>query len=506
MKNILYKTVLAVSLFTSVVLVLSLFKAPQIVEIKVKTWNGEYMQVLVEPFNQSEALLGYNEYVGEEGVFGGMRPSNFKTTLARSLTATASTSEEIFVSSLTTKDSHTLDSSDIGDNVCMHINPGASNDEIICCTGINTTNKSFTGCTRGYLFYSTSTTSGNAKAHSPGETVVISNDDHYLSVQYPQLDSTATITGLWTWGSTDSIASIQFGPGNSTYDKRIYIYNGDANKPYIGYDESEDKWVVANNGVDTVSLASGSSDFTAGDGLTLTADDFDVAITSASGLYFISDEYLGIYASTSNPIYIDDDGMVSGIEASSSYTMGTLTLGTYGGTGILTFPHASVSDDLTLGTPLDEDMGGLGTVSWDTNDLIYFSADNVAANIASGSDGAALVMSQGSPGWGSYFGTDNYWGTLSSSATGGAEGSWEVDANCNMVIAYVRLQDADAQNDHNTTTDIIVMRYGKTAGKQFYNQSADYSIGVTFDANNNEIDITPDGTGKDWDFDLYCFK
>jgi hypothetical protein len=400
MKDTLYKLILAFSVITSLALVLIFFRPSLKVETEATTWNGEYMQVLSEPYLQTEVNEGFGKF---DDIFGGMRPSNFKTTLSRSLGATASTSETIYTTSLTTKDSHVLTASDIGDVICFHINPGASNDEISCCTGITSTN--FTGCTRGYNFYSTSTTSGNAKAHSPGETIVISNDDHYLSTQYPQVDSTATITGLWTFGG-DNIASIQFGAGASTYDKRIYIYNGDANKPYIGYDESENAWVISTNGVDTTTIGATGGAYTAGDGLVLTASDFDVNIASSSGLYFYSDEYLAIYASTSNPLYIDDDGMVSGIEASSSYTMGSLT----------------------LVTPLDEIYGGLGTVSWDAGDMIYFSADNIAANLASSTEDSILSIDDGFPVWASFAKYQNVAsssGSVFTTTTASASSDWD---------------------------------------------------------------------------------
>lgn len=336
-----------------------------------KTWHGEYLQVLINPFTEEETLQGW----GDE-VFGiaGIRPSNFKTTLANGLDATASTSETIAVSSMTTKDSHTLVSDDIGDFICFHINAGASNDEICCCTGISGT--SFTGCTRGYNFYSTGTTSGNAKPHSAGETVVISNDDQYLTTQYPSLDGTATITGLWTFGSTDSIASIQFGPGNTTYDKRMYIYNGDTDKAYLGYDESENAWVVSNNGVDTIAIAGTGGGYTGGDGLLLTASDFSVNIGSASGLTVLSTDSLAIYSSTSNPLYIDDDGQV-GLNSSASYAFGSLT----------------------LITPLDETYGGTGSSSWDKYSLVMATSDNTLGTIASGIEDYLLTMTNGQPQW-----------------------------------------------------------------------------------------------------------
>jgi hypothetical protein len=50
----------------------------------------------------------------------------------------------------------------------------------------------------------------NKKQHSLGETVIISNDDHFLSTQYPSRDADETITGQWTFTNFPITASTSF--------------------------------------------------------------------------------------------------------------------------------------------------------------------------------------------------------------------------------------------------------------------------------------------------------
>jgi hypothetical protein len=72
---------------------------------------------------------------------------------------------------------------------------------LVCCSG-GISSTTFLDCTRGYTFDSTSTASANVKSHSPGETVIISNDDVYLTTQYVANDDDETIYGLYTYASS----------------------------------------------------------------------------------------------------------------------------------------------------------------------------------------------------------------------------------------------------------------------------------------------------------------
>jgi len=309
---------------------------------------SDYLVVLIDPFSNQEVENPYTTF----GADSGQRPSNFKTTLSRSLTATASTTETIYVSSLTTKDSHTLTSADIGDFIAFHINPGASNDEIVVCTAVGTS--SFTNCTRGYGFYTNAAVSGNAKSHSPGETVVISNDDTWLKTQYTANDDDETIYGTWSFASSTATSRIQIGGGNSTYDKIIYSYNGDVSKPFLMYDESENTWVYSNDGTNSTAIGGGASTYTAGDGLSLTSSDFDIDLATLSGLAITGGK---LAVASSSDIIILGDGKAyvatttpKTISGAWTFTGGVSGVANTGGDG------SDGSVTITTGTTLTRDM------------------------------------------------------------------------------------------------------------------------------------------------------
>jgi len=139
------------------------------------------------------------------------RPTEYKTNLGEQKTEGHSDTT-LKVTSITTKDDNELATSVLGDLIVLSINPGASNSEIVSCTGLTTSTKTFTGCTFGYRFDNpTATSSDNIKAHSPGEPVIISNTVTYLSQQYLTLDGDHTIagantvSGLWDYTNTKGL-------------------------------------------------------------------------------------------------------------------------------------------------------------------------------------------------------------------------------------------------------------------------------------------------------------
>lgn len=169
------------------------------------------------------------EYEDVEEVLGAstpFRPSEFKTTLSQSL-AEGHSGTTLVVNSITTKDDNTLDPTVLGDTVVLHISPGKTNAEIVVCTSLTAATKTFTGCTFGYRFDQNTTASGNVKAHAPGETVIISDDDHYLSVQYADLDGTNVFSGNFAVAtSSEDVARIYFlsSPTSTAYTANIW-YN-----------------------------------------------------------------------------------------------------------------------------------------------------------------------------------------------------------------------------------------------------------------------------------------
>ncbi len=132
------------------------------------------------------------------------RPTEFKTNLAEQKTEGHS-GTTLKVTSITTKDNNTLSADILGDLIVLSVNPGASNAETVVCTGLTVATKTFTGCVFGYRFDDPTTTqASNIKSHSPGEPIIISNTDTYLSQQYVTIDGDTTILGKLTIASSTS--------------------------------------------------------------------------------------------------------------------------------------------------------------------------------------------------------------------------------------------------------------------------------------------------------------
>jgi len=68
--------------------------------------------------------------------------------------------------------------------------------------------------------------------------------------------------GAWSpLGGSNIFTSgaIYIGDNTTTVDKNIWANNGDANEPYVRYDESANKWVVSNDGVAEVDVGGGGT-------------------------------------------------------------------------------------------------------------------------------------------------------------------------------------------------------------------------------------------------------
>lgn len=133
------------------------------------------------------------------------------TGYQKTLRVGASASQDFFqVSSLLLKDGTALNMTTLGGKVFLTLEPGATKEEIVMCTGINTTTIQFTGCTRGLAFSGTSTASVPTLAytHNASSIIVMSNV-HYVYEQYIDINvkdqivnGNKTINGIWTFGQT----------------------------------------------------------------------------------------------------------------------------------------------------------------------------------------------------------------------------------------------------------------------------------------------------------------
>lgn len=159
-------------------------------------YKGQNRQAV---FSESEAnFLFARGYKLEDKVLGYSVVTAYSTTLSQSMTATQTT---VPVSSLSTKDGHTLTMADLGAKVFLTIEPGAAKEEIVMCTTISGT--AWATCTRGLAFYGTGVTAvtANQKTHASGSRVVMSNV-HYVYEQLTDIDTDQTIAGIKTFTSS----------------------------------------------------------------------------------------------------------------------------------------------------------------------------------------------------------------------------------------------------------------------------------------------------------------
>jgi hypothetical protein len=131
----------------------------------------------------------------EEVKLGAFRPSGYVGKLLTRLTEGGS--ESTFNTTPgTAPDDTTLTTAKIGDFVVITINPGASNEEKISASAVSVsgTTATWTIVNRGLSFTENTAVTANKKAHTIGETVIISDDDHFLTAQYLDLDTEQTVT------------------------------------------------------------------------------------------------------------------------------------------------------------------------------------------------------------------------------------------------------------------------------------------------------------------------
>lgn len=154
------------------------------------------------------------------------RPSGISINIREDLVSGASRSQTtLIVDPIITKDGRRVTIADIGDICFAKIDEGTSNEEIISFTGItdNTSTYTLTGCVWGYNFYNgTGSVAANIKKHNSGASFIISDDDHFLALQYVNVDGTQTISGAKTFSTLPQISA-----GNPINDNDV------ARKAYV---------------------------------------------------------------------------------------------------------------------------------------------------------------------------------------------------------------------------------------------------------------------------------
>jgi len=246
--------------------------------------TAEQNTLLVDRFSEIDKALTNSDK------FGGTPVTGYSTTLSSSISSSATT---IAVSSITTKDGHTLTAADIGNEIFLSLEAGSAREEITKCTGIS--GLTFTGCARGLAFYgnSMSEVTANKKAHNAGGSVIMSNV-HY-----------------WYSPVTNTTSTVAIGNGATTSNKCVWAYNSRTPQRTICYNESTQKWVGTDDGTTSYNIADGGSGLTASStkGIFVTDGKIGINASSTSGLGFHTDGYLQITPSSTSPIYADTNGL-----------------------------------------------------------------------------------------------------------------------------------------------------------------------------------------------------
>jgi hypothetical protein len=200
------------------------------------------------------------------------------------------------------------------------INPGSqATQELVECWNLTTTTTSpqWTGCVRGLSGLgsaATSTVSGAAHSHSPGERFVMTNAPAFFN-RFVDIYTTQGIGGAKTFTS----GGVTVGSGVAGTGAFLYFDNGQSTDSYFKS--------LSNGSTSTLYFSpDGVSEFQ------LNASGTTFGASSTKGI-FLTDGLIGINASTTAGIKFDSDGRVQ-VSPSSTFALGS------GATGTLAFDTA----------------------------------------------------------------------------------------------------------------------------------------------------------------------
>lgn len=224
--------------------------------------------------------------------------ANFTTSLASKITSSAA--------SMTLSISTDPDGTTLAGQYIVTVDEGTSVEEHMLVTLAGAT---ATIDTRGLSKVDMSTSvSGNKFPHDRGAEVKITNAVLVRVInELNGVTSTSAMVG--TTGTAWRI-------GNGTdQDAFVYAQNADANKPFVKYDKTLNKWLISNDGTTTYDIAAGGSGLTAGSGIAVAASAISTKL-NASGLLSAS---LGSGS--------DELGLITDISAALAGTSGTPSAG-----------------------------------------------------------------------------------------------------------------------------------------------------------------------------------
>ena len=278
-----------------------------------------------------------------------MLPSGISVRIREDLfSGAARTQTTLVVDPLVTITGHRITMTDIGDKGYGKLEQGTVREELMSWTGItdNGSTMTLTGCEWGINLHNlTAGVNENKKRHTVGSSFKITTDMHFVAEQYRDKDN-----NLFESPNDFEIKAneLKLGDGTDNNNKIITAANGDANEPFIEYNETTGKWNISNDGVNSYDPEQGGSGVTAGDGIDITGgevsvdldqlvNDDDALDVTANRLstklkdngYINKDE--GLYVETVNPETISNyEVITSGADISTVDKFQGLSDATFG--------------------------------------------------------------------------------------------------------------------------------------------------------------------------------
>ena len=168
-----------------------------------------------------------------------MLPSGISVRIREDLlSGAARTQTTLVVDPLVTITGHRITMTDIGDKGYGKLEQGTTREELMSWTGItdNGSTMTLTGCEWGINLHNlTAGVNENKKRHTVGSSFKITTDMHFVAEQYRDKDN-----NLFESPNDFEIKAneLKLGDGTDDNNKVITAANGDANEPFIEYNET----------------------------------------------------------------------------------------------------------------------------------------------------------------------------------------------------------------------------------------------------------------------------
>lgn len=213
-------------------------------------------------------------------------PSGIEVRIRQDLSDGSRSSTELIIDPMTTKSGYRVTMDDIGLRGYGKIDQNNPREEIISWSGMvdNGSTYTLTGVIWGINFHNrTGNVTANMKRHISGASFSINTDMHYIADNF---------VNKRDFNATDN--SIGWGDGTKDYDKILEARNGTENLPFVMYNETLNKWLISNDGVNTYDPTLGGSGLQAGEGIAINASHIDVKVDNDSGLHINDDNEVSI--------------------------------------------------------------------------------------------------------------------------------------------------------------------------------------------------------------------